>query len=165
MLLVIGHLQQCCVCCLHTHSTQTTVRTSVYTFSCVNHYYLCLFQTYIHTILQLYEDMLHISTWIYINTEGFVKPILTHACVWIACRSACGLYTTSTCTTCSSLTLDGLFIYHAPQYKLNPLLILLLYIRTIFVILWFNAFAEPSTRTYLILALIFLLKGNLRCTR
>ena len=60
-------------------------------------------------LLQIYEDMLCIFMVIiiYINTEFFSKPILTHVCVWIVCSSARGLYTTcssarSLYTTCSS---------------------------------------------------------------
>ena len=47
-------------------------------------------RTYI--LLQLYENMLCISIWIYINTECFGKPVLTPPCVWIVCSSGCGLW-------------------------------------------------------------------------
>ena len=115
---------------------------------------VCFKRTYI--LLKLYEDMLCISTWIYINTECLGKPALTHACVWIVCSWTCGLY-----TTCSSLTLDGLYTmnhntnsthFNTITVHMNHCIFIYYctYVYTVFMILWFNAFAEPSIRKYLI---------------
>ena len=107
--LLCGHLYSSVVCfvCIHTvHRplsgllyTHVLIHVTIYmraiynyTISCVNCCYLCLVQMYIHTIT-LYDDMLCISTLIYINTECFSKISVAHACVWIVCSWTCDLCT------------------------------------------------------------------------
>ena len=162
-----GHRQDFCI-----HIYLYVLQHTCVQYIIIIHFHVSIFTTCIcsrctYTLLQFSEDMLCISTWIYINTECFGKPVLTHASVWIVCGSACGLYTTSTMHN-MLITYIRWTIYIPcttiqTQPTINTITVHTYYIN--FVILWFNAFAEPSTCTYLILALICLLKGNLRYIR
>ena len=88
-----------------------------------------------YTLLHLYEDVLCISTWLYINAECLGKPLLTHACVCIVCSSACGLY-----TTYSSLTIDGLCTI---TIQTQTTLTLLLYIcTTIYIFIYYCTYIQ-----------------------
>ena len=143
-----------CVVCIHTvHRPPSrllythllmhgTMCICVYIYMCtINiHFHVSIVTTCVcskcsYTLLHLYEDVLCISTWLYINTECLGKHLLTHASVWIVCSSACGLY-----TTYSSLTIDGLCTITI-TVQTQTTLTLLLYI-------WTTIYLSITVHTY-----------------